>query len=515
MYYEQKVIVIKSLQSIIEEFRQSTPQSEAEIRSKLIVPLLDYLGYPSSLRAEEFPVYGFEGRKKLPTKEADFVLFTDPDYANHRSSDNNSIKWVQDHSLLVAEAKKTGEMPGVLGQPQYYTVWTKAIAYFVTDGITFRGCFYKPITSDYEIVSCPVDELPQNKYLYHFSFDNLQETKRKHIHQNGKITNGVLEVKNGQLIESDMFSDAERIVFPDEEIPLPKDIITSMKQALGKNAEGIDDFSTVKKYLSMTDSYLDNDIRYNVPEYMINIPRKSRQATIHINDHIIPILNGEVTIYYQNEKERYEFSSDILSFHLCYQNDTLVYISAMYSCRNQDVDLRLQELETIKKIYQASTISIWIQDYDDKILKIHSKASKVLRKALSQVLYWIDEINKLKEIEKYYKIDFCLDPIDNPEDSFSLYHNVDIIYKGIKMQSNYLVDFDRTQLSEDVEFSKPCIIEDGLKLLDVGNLKIHNYVFIPDKVFLMPTRIKKKGKRIIRIDACVVFSFLSISKTNI
>ena len=67
----------EELRKIIEEFRLSTVQSEEEIRSKLIVPLLNYLGYPSHLRADEFPVYGFEGRKKLPTKEADYVLYTD------------------------------------------------------------------------------------------------------------------------------------------------------------------------------------------------------------------------------------------------------------------------------------------------------------------------------------------------------------------------------------------------------------------------------------------------------
>lgn len=72
------------LQKIIDEYKESIIQSEAEVRSKLIVPLLEVLGYPSYLRSEEFPVYGFEGGKPLPAKNADFALFSDKNFAEHR-----------------------------------------------------------------------------------------------------------------------------------------------------------------------------------------------------------------------------------------------------------------------------------------------------------------------------------------------------------------------------------------------------------------------------------------------
>ena len=64
-----------TIKAVIDEYAKSEIQSEAEVRSKLVVPLLCALGYPSELRAEEFPVYGFGGRKKLPAKSADFLLF--------------------------------------------------------------------------------------------------------------------------------------------------------------------------------------------------------------------------------------------------------------------------------------------------------------------------------------------------------------------------------------------------------------------------------------------------------
>lgn len=47
-----------AIENVIASYRKSKIQSEAEVRSKLIVPLFEALGYPSELRAEEYPVYG-------------------------------------------------------------------------------------------------------------------------------------------------------------------------------------------------------------------------------------------------------------------------------------------------------------------------------------------------------------------------------------------------------------------------------------------------------------------------
>ena len=104
------------LQAVIAEYRKSIIYSEAEVRSKLAVPLIECLGFPSELRAEEFPIYGFDGGKRLPTKKADFLLFTDREYNNHREFNEHDINWVHNHSLLIVETKKPDEFPAVQGQ---------------------------------------------------------------------------------------------------------------------------------------------------------------------------------------------------------------------------------------------------------------------------------------------------------------------------------------------------------------------------------------------------------------
>ena len=76
-----------NIQAIITKYRESKIQSEAEVRSKLIVPLLEELGYASKYRAEEFPVYGYGGREKLPAKDADFLLFDNVILNMHNSKD--------------------------------------------------------------------------------------------------------------------------------------------------------------------------------------------------------------------------------------------------------------------------------------------------------------------------------------------------------------------------------------------------------------------------------------------
>lgn len=141
------------IRKIVASYRKSKIQSEAEVRSKLIAPLLEAMGYLPEYRAEEFPVYGYDGQKKLPAKDADYILFDDTGFADHRNRTQSHIKWIQNHSLLVVEAKKPGKMPDELGQAQFYTMWTKAPAYIETDGEDVLGYFYNPIFQFRDIIT--------------------------------------------------------------------------------------------------------------------------------------------------------------------------------------------------------------------------------------------------------------------------------------------------------------------------------------------------------------------------
>jgi len=62
-----------TIKAVIDEYAKSEIQSEAEVRSKLVVPLLCALGYPSELRAEEFT--GLVDAKNYPQKALIFYYF--------------------------------------------------------------------------------------------------------------------------------------------------------------------------------------------------------------------------------------------------------------------------------------------------------------------------------------------------------------------------------------------------------------------------------------------------------
>ena len=154
------------IQVIVNEYRLSEIQSEAEVRSKLIIPLTEALGYSSQLRGEEFPVYGYGGRDPLRAKDADFVFFTDKSFGRHRTNTQANKEWVREHSLLIIEAKKPGQMPDDMGQAQFYTMWTKAVAYVETDGEDFRAYFFNSVSADYEIINSKIDNLANKSELW-------------------------------------------------------------------------------------------------------------------------------------------------------------------------------------------------------------------------------------------------------------------------------------------------------------------------------------------------------------
>ena len=165
------------LKKMIQSFKSMKTQSEEEVKSKFIVPLIKWLGYNDGLRAEEYPVYGSEGSKDLPAKHADYILFADCNFADFREKSKKNLEWVYKHSLLVVEAKKQGEMPTDNMQAQYYSNWTKTPAYIITDGDFIRGYLYNEMTSDSPVLDCSISDLIYNESLTVFSYDNLKSVK--------------------------------------------------------------------------------------------------------------------------------------------------------------------------------------------------------------------------------------------------------------------------------------------------------------------------------------------------
>ncbi|MBC8612322.1 hypothetical protein H8739_01105 [Blautia faecis] len=485
----------KNLHDIIEEFKRSNIQSEAEVRSKLIVPLTEYLGYPSWLRAEEFPVYGFEGRTRLPAKNADYIFFTDKDFANYREFKNEELDWVKEHSLLVIEAKKTKEMPEVLGQPIYYTIWTRAVAYLITDGISIKGCFFNPISSDKKILDCKVAELEKfSNELQNFSYENIRAIKK-------------LKQNSGQfnLIETGNFDQVEGMQIPEE-------TINYMREALGKNANGRDDVGVVSLFCDSTAMYLKNEMRYDIPEYMYEIPRETVEAELYIDENIFPYQKGKVTHNYWKDNDLYLYESEYIDILFEFSKNVLKNFEMGYHVLDNCVTERLESFKKVEKCMNAKNFSFVLNNGNKQnMLSCHIGRSKKIwksREAIKEKMkMWVEELEKMRALEEYYGLSFKLEHLSGAEHIAELYTAVDYVYDGISMNQNCVFRMPGGLFNEDIIIEQPTIFQENT-LIDLPSRWIHGFEFIPDKTAILPGTLAFKNttkEDIVVADMCCLY----------
>jgi hypothetical protein len=146
-----------SIDKLITEISSQNIYSETEVRTKVAIPIFQLLGYPDQFRAEEFPVYGFDGRKQLNTKFADLLFFSNSSFNSNRDRKENL--WVHDHSLVVIEVKKPTESMDVQGQAVFYSMWARAPLYVITNGIEVAAYRTESLFRDTLLFKCTIQEL--------------------------------------------------------------------------------------------------------------------------------------------------------------------------------------------------------------------------------------------------------------------------------------------------------------------------------------------------------------------
>jgi hypothetical protein len=132
--------------------------SETEVRTKVAIPLFKLLGYPDHFRSEEFPIYGYDGRKQLNTKFADLLFFDHSDFNHHRKRED--CFWVQEHSKVVVELKKPSESMDAQGQAVFYSMWARAPLYIITNGKEIAAYRTEGFVNDKLLFKYRIEELP-------------------------------------------------------------------------------------------------------------------------------------------------------------------------------------------------------------------------------------------------------------------------------------------------------------------------------------------------------------------
>ena len=504
----------KAFRNIIDNYRHSIIQSEAEVRSKLVVPLIEWLDYPCELRAEEFPVYGWQGRTKNPTKNADFVMFSNKDFAINRDCTEKSLNWVYDHSLLVFEAKKTGEFPEILGQPVYYTQWTKAIAYLVSDGKLIKGYFYSCTSSDYEYIDSNIDNLQPKEFYSQFSFDKILEVKTK----SRRTKNGIYSETAIEDYELGIATAENLPLFGEDRITLPTEKREMMKLALSTDND-MSDYELLRRFLQYSDTILDCDLRYNIPQFAFYLPRKKVKAQLYLDGDIMPTILGEVTLFYRENNEKIEFNSGYLNLIFVFVDGFPIEVEASYSVQDIQVQQRLTHLQNVLRVYDAKNILIRLDDsctYKIDLRRFKQwKTGKDIAKNKRITAFWICEMNKLKAIQEAYDISFKLKPLHGWDEVEKLYFAVDCVYAGIMSMRNGFLEISYPDINaRKIKIDKPFLVDEGdLPLPDVV---IHNYVFRPNTSIILPCTLEKRKAKngIVRIGVCCNYRILNELQTG-
>ena len=497
----------QKLKKIIEEFKKSEINSEAEVRSKFIVPLIEYLGYPSELRAEEFPVYGREGSKPIRTKNADFLLFMSKEFAHNNKRTEKHKKWVEDNSLLVFEAKNKGEMPEDVDQPVYYTIWSRAIAYLISDGEFIKGYYYKEHTSDIVIINCRVESLPDNDIIEFFSYENILSIKKSYINENRNSIRGVLK----DVAENDNSGDGEKIS-TDEDFELPAASIEYMRRAYGRDSIGLDKKELVNKFLNFTNLLLKFQKRFEIPEYMIDFPREFYDVIMYRDNDLFPVEEASAMYFYCNEEEKYLFRNEDFELTVQKKNDKIDYIVLDYRVQYSDVNMRLEAISKLRKLLYANSIELHIKGNRSSFLSFSPSSFVLYDKIIEQINIDYDSLKKMKAIEEYYgiKLKISNNGLLNVNE---LLENITTIYCGIMMITNGSMILPKKIFKDlngkTIEITKPefiSLLTDEAKD-NIPDIRLFNYLFSPEIISIMPcsVNINIHSDAPISMDCCCTY----------
>lgn len=465
------------LKGIIDKYLRSIIQSETEVRSKLIVPLIEWLGYPSEYRAEEFPVYGFEASKRLPAKPADFLLFDNANFAANKQYGEKKINWVQNHSLLVVEAKKPGQMPEVMGQAQFYSQWSKAVAYIVTDGKTIKGYYRNPISSDEFILDCSIIDLWQNESIISFSYDKIKSIK------DIDFTKEIEKRVNTELPEKKT-SIHNRSEYPSE-------LINHMRIVLGNDSNGLTDIEVtnafvVKMYCDQDKGRPSRNI-FGIPEELV----RSEDALLFLDGNLVPLMNGTVSLYRFLNVHHIIFENNILFIDFLFTDKTAISVLTGFHVQDYHVSTRTYNLSRVKKAFDAGTYTIKTKEgdvlVDNMDVDRFMNESEYCIEQEGVLDYWLNRMNQLKTIEEYYGIEFLLRPGLSAEETSELYNAVDVVFDGIAKRRNIFFCDEAEKLFAEIGATETITLNcSDLAKIEWTSLLIHNYRFVPNKISFIP-----------------------------
>jgi hypothetical protein len=134
-------------------------------------------------------------------------------------------------------------------------------------------------------------------------------------------------------------------------------------------------------------------------------------------------------------------------------------------------------------LFQAKKIRL---EHDNKTIELSLTIFNI-KEQQNLVQYWLDCMNQITAIEEYFDIKFVLYPVKSVEESELLYRHIAAVYKSITKERNITFCKEGEKCFKNLKLTEPITLPVG-EPFNLKSIKIHNYMFKPTKMNLIPQK---------------------------
>lgn len=223
---------------------------------------------------------------------------------------------------------------------------------------------------------------------------------------------------------------------------LNEDVLSSLsseqfkeiKNEMGARLKGSEPRSEVEAmFLNEIQMTLNSKKRYDCLPLFENVIRDTYKSFIYLNNNLAPVTEAQVLHFFFDNKDYFQIYNDFLHLLIITINKEVDFITFGYQLGYyKDVDERLYRFETIRKCMESHCMYIKMVGHEEYNLSFDTPLSlEGWKENIERTHFWIEQMQRISKIEKYYGIKFTLPENASEEEFFA----VDIISDSIDNKS--------------------------------------------------------------------------------
>lgn len=309
------------------------------------------------------------------------------------------------------------------------------------------------------------------------------------------ITSEFFEVVNAQecgVSYYDGNNEFEGRRITDEDIAnIPDYCIQEYKRQLGTRVKGSEsNLEILRMFLNEMDMTLQTGKRYDVMPIFTDVPRRTIKSYIFLNGCVMPFDFLDITECYWDAYEKYIVESRYYNIYILRHNNETVFVSVGYHLCFSDVTERLYGFSKAKILVNSSKIRIMLSEENRNVEIDTSQIGEDRDNQINITNYWIEQMERIDTIEKFYKIKFYLPKKASEGD----YIAIDAIYNSLKGLSNTTlppVPLKKSLLKKSIVISEEEVFN-NISIFE--DLFLFGYQFKPVSAFIVKCTLLWKNK---------------------